>query len=424
MRCPTCGTYHQPGAHGPATPPAKSPEQPPEQPAPPPEDSQPDGGDLSGGGAADGGDSGTDDGADEDRDDGEGGDATGGVSPQTAAAPGRASIRKQPAPPGQATVRANGQQVGGQVRMRSQSEVAEGMATLAAAGAQPAPAGVSSGSALPPPPPDGSPAHVWEHYRQALPETHANRQAARYQANQTLRQIPEESRRREMAESLASNEYERTFARWTGVLPTMDEETDRQLLTKAWMSAVAAVVSTLRDESSGRMEQARSTMPAENLGQISIADDPRLVALLEAQPVDSAKTIEFRARVGDFVSQIEGQEAGLSSALEWRTEQRTRPGITLQRKIRGSFIRSSTRPQREDAAELDAANEALSQRWETWKTAEKERLGESGHQKWGTEQRDTVLNRVAEEDREEFYTLIDNVLSAKEPPSWTPQTKL
>ena len=209
--------------------------------------------------------------------------------------------------------------------MRSQSEVAEGMATLAAAGAQPAPAGVSSGSALPPPPPDGSPAHVWEHYRQALPETHANRQAARYQANQTLRQIPEESRRREMAESLASNEYERTFARWTGVLPTMDEETDRQLLTKAWMSAVAAVVSTLRDESSGRMEQARSTMPAENLGQISIADDPRLVALLEAQPAGSAETTEFRARVSDYLSQLEDGENRAKSRIRQLSYAREKP---------------------------------------------------------------------------------------------------
>ena len=145
--------------------------------------------------------------------------------------------------------------------MRSPEEVAAGMAALAASAQEngASAAGVSSGVGLPPVPPGGSPPHVWEHYRQSLPETHRNRSDARAQANQALLDIPEESRR-ERAQRLAESDYEHTFVRWTSILPTMDEEVDQQLLAEAWMSEVAGqaaqvadIANDLKDEAAARI---------------------------------------------------------------------------------------------------------------------------------------------------------------------------
>ena len=141
-------------------------------------------------------------------------------------------------------------------------------------GGGPSPSPVQTGGNLPPPPPEGSPAHVWEQYMLTLPDSHRQRpQLQRFvhsQYNQELLAVPE-AERRSAAEELARTDQDRAFARLTGFLPTLDDELDRQLQQDAWAQLAADFAEDLRAEVEGRME--RHAREALELSKISYDPD-------------------------------------------------------------------------------------------------------------------------------------------------------
>ena len=112
-------------------------------------------------------------------------------------------------------------------RRRDAKVSAKTPAAGAAAGVKPRTPATAGGSVsvLPPPPPSGAPAHVWDRYMQALPPTHRNRQAARAQVSQTASELGREGRIAALMD-FAHSDKERKFLAFTSHLPSLDEERD------------------------------------------------------------------------------------------------------------------------------------------------------------------------------------------------------
>ena len=217
--CPTCGGFHRPEQpHQPPT----VPKAPPEQPSPDPEPAQAD----TGTGSSESADqSGTQGGRRKD-DEEEDGDA-----PETPATGQRVSVKA-----GVRSARATGtvsvksgsrsQAEGQRVSVKPREATPDGERPQVSIRSQ-----GSSGDFIPPPPPDGSPAGIWDHYMQALPPTHRNREAARGQINESVQDLDRAARIDALAD-YAHGDEEREFLEFTGYLPTLDEERDEQILAQ------------------------------------------------------------------------------------------------------------------------------------------------------------------------------------------------
>ena len=215
--CPTCGGFHRPEQpHQPPT----VPQAPPEQPNPEPDRAQAD----AGAGSSETADqSGTESGQGKDEEE-ENGDP-----PETPAAGQRVSVKpgvRSNSTTGTVSVKsaAGGQAEGQRVTVKPRETTPAGERP----GVSIRPQG-SSGDFIPPPPPDGSPAGVWDHYLQALPPTHRNREAARGQINESAQELDRAARIDALAD-YAHGDEERNFLEFTGYLPTLDEERDEQIL--------------------------------------------------------------------------------------------------------------------------------------------------------------------------------------------------
>ena len=94
-------------------------------------------------------------------------------------------------------------------------------------------------TSLPPPPPAGSPATVWNHYLKVLPPSHQNRQAVRAEINKTAQEMPR-SQRIEALRQYAHSDEERQFLEYTSVLPTLDEDMDADIYRRESQRRAAA----------------------------------------------------------------------------------------------------------------------------------------------------------------------------------------
>ena len=198
----------------------------------------------------------------------------------------------------------------------------------AAAGVKPRTPATAGGSVsvLPPPPPSGAPAHVWDHYMQALPPTHRNRQAARAQVNAQLMALSP-GERREQGLSYAHSAKEREFLAFTGVLPTLDEERDTEIYEREQQRRAAAAANARgRAEHQTALKQYREQKAsyAEQFesytGQKPTFDSAQDTATLQAEStrrvgVVDAWRLEGEALAGDLQTESQGRLDGRGPEL-------------------------------------------------------------------------------------------------------------
>ena len=419
--CPTCGTFHQPGAHGPATPPQRPPEQPPENPAPPPpDDSQADGGGAAESAVAGGGD------GDDDKDSGE--------------APATGEPQQQPAANGRPRVRGNG----------GAAQAGQGRATLrtgppaAADGAENAAGSpYSTGTYVPPPPPVDDPG-IWHQYLQQLPpQDKARRQAARAQVQSQLADL-NRTQRIEQGGVYVETAEELKFLEYTGYLPTLDDETDEATLTaeRIRREKAAAAKERKKAREEGRLRRSdkernrvvgapNATVERDEYGTVTI-DGRQVVGTSSSGGVityqfedggierfvletgeDGAPQPDFSK--GQVIRGVEGQK---SLAEQYRAVSLDTDEARAWQQSEMNRIAKLPEPMQEEFRwyvdqvmsasnqnQLDLAQKGLADRWEEY--------GDSQTQAWRTEQMEHISANVSQGEQAEFQRLIDNVVNAR-----------
>ena len=425
--CPTCGTFHQPGAHGPATPPQRPPEQPPENPAPPPpDDSQADGGGAAESAAAGGGDATTDGDGDDDKDSGE--------------APATGEPQQQPAANGRPRVRGNG----------GAAQAGQGRATLrtgppaAADGAENAASSpYSTGTYVPPPPPVDDPG-IWHQYLQQLPpQDKARRQAAHAQVQSQLADL-NRRQRIEQGGVYVETAEELKFLEYTGYLPTLDDETDEATLTaeRIRREKAAAAKERKKAREEGRLRRSdkernrvigapNATVERDEYGTVTI-DGRQVVGTSSSGGVityqfedggierfvletgeDGAPQPDFSK--GQVIRGVEGQK---SLAEQYRAVSLDTDEARAWQQSEMNRIAKLPEPMQEEFRwyvdqvmsasnqnQLDLAQKGLADRWEEY--------GDSQTQAWRTEQMEHISANVSQGEQAEFQRLVDNVVNAR-----------